>query len=64
MIYNTLHIDQIIEQHEPHEKPGDDLGCSGRIDCFCSSSETHCITLATYTNPVISHELNEERTRL
>jgi len=26
MIYNTLHIDQIIEQHEPHEKPGVILG--------------------------------------
>jgi hypothetical protein len=26
MIYNTLHIDQIIEQHDPHEKPGVILG--------------------------------------
>jgi hypothetical protein len=37
MIYKTLHRKLNIEQHEPHNKTGSELRCSGRIN---SSSST------------------------
>ena len=40
-------------------KTGDELTCSGRVSCSCSTRDTRCVNLAT--NPVISHEWGKDR---
>ena len=45
MIYKTLHKKLKIKLHEPHKKPGRELGCSGRVGSSCFTSGTHRITL-------------------
>ena len=40
-------------------KPGDELGCSRRVSSSCSTSGTRRDTLVT--NPVISHEWENDR---
>jgi hypothetical protein len=36
IIYDTLHIQLTIEQHEPHEKPWVKLKTTRRMRSFCS----------------------------
>ena len=47
MIYKTLHKKLKIKLHEPHKKPGRELGCSGRVSSSCFTSATHRITLVS-----------------
>jgi len=56
MIYKikTLHRKLKIKQHETHQKPGGELGYSGRVNSSCSTSGTCRVTFVT--NPVIGHE--------
>ena len=39
-------------------KTGCELGCSGKVDTFCSTSGTRRVNLVT--NPVISHEWGKD----
>ena len=56
MIYKikTIHRKLKIKQHETHQKPGGELGYSGRVNSSCSTSGTCHVTFVT--NPVIGHE--------
>jgi hypothetical protein len=56
-IYKTLHRKINIEQHEPHQKSGGELRCSGRVNSSCSTNGTRRVTLVT-NHPVISHWFN------
>ena len=40
-------------------KVGGELRCSGRVDSFCSTSDTRRVNLVT--NPMISHERGKDR---
>jgi hypothetical protein len=50
----NIHIKLKMDLHEPLQKPGDELMCSGMVSSSCSTTETRRVNLVTKF--MISHE--------
>ena len=57
-IYKTLHR----KLNLAHRQPVDELMCSGRVSCFCSTCANRRVTLVS--NSVISHKRGKDREML
>ena len=55
----SIHMELKMDLHEPLQKPGDELMCSGMVSSSCSTTETRRVNQVTKF--MISHEWGKDR---